>query len=255
MKLITLNTWGGKLYDPLLDFVRHAAEDTDVFCFQEMYQAPSDRIISRDMHSDIYGEIATNLKNHRGYFAPHLEGYDLNGKVDFPLKAGLAIFIKKDINVNECDDLPVYGSGLEILDDGGIRAIPRNLQYISFRAKGKNYLAAHFHGIWYPKTKVDSDDRINQSVKIKEFLSERSEEKILCGDFNLLPTTQSMLILEEGMINLIKKHEIKTTRNKYYEREEKYADYVLVSPEIISRQFIAMDALVSDHLPLLLEFE
>ena len=206
------------------------------------------------MHADIYGEISKNLEAHRGYFAPHLEGYDLNGKVEFPLMEGLAIFIRKDINVDECKDIPIYGSGLEILDDGSIGAISGNLQYISFRANNKNYLVAHFHGIWHPKTKLDSEDRINQVLKIKEFFSQRSEEKILCGDFNLLPDTKSMGILEKGMLNLIKKFDIKTTRNKLYEREEKHADYVLISPGITVRKFTVIDAVVSDHLPLLLEF-
>ena len=255
MKLITLNTWGGKLYHALLDFIKNTAQETDIFCFQEIYQSASDRIISRDMHADIYGEISKNLKDHSGYFAPHLEGYDIDGKVDFPLLAGLAIFIRKNIEVSECRDIPIYGSGLEITDNDGIRAIPRNLQYISFTVNNKCYLVGNLHGIWYPKTKVDSGDRINQSIKIKGFLSERTEEKILCGDFNLLPSTKSMQILEEGMINLIKKYDIKTTRNKYYEREEKHADYVLASPGVISKQFTAIDNLVSDHLPLLFEFE
>ena len=42
MKLITLNTWGGKLLNPLLEFVRKYSQDVDIFCFQEMYRAPFD---------------------------------------------------------------------------------------------------------------------------------------------------------------------------------------------------------------------
>lgn len=119
---------------------------------------------------------------------------------------------------------------------------------------GEDYLIGHFHGIWYPKTKIDTPDRIKQMRKIKEFLSPREERKILCGDFNVLPTTKSMKILEKGLVNLIKKYKVKTTRNKYYEGEEKHADYVLVSPNVTVKQFRVIDQLVSDHLPLLLEF-
>ena len=253
MKLITLNIWGGKLYNSLLSFVTDYSEKIDVFCFQEVYRAPRDKLISRDMHADIFGEIAQNLKDHRGFFAPHLKGYDLGGKVDFELEAGLALYIRKDIRVQECKDFFIYRDGLELLHDD-IQTIPRNIQYISFTIDNKTYLVAHFHGIWYPKTKVDTDDRVKQAQKIKVFLSKRKEKKILCGDFNLLPSTKSMDILEKGMTNLIKEYDIKTTRTKHYEREEKHADYVLVSSDFTVQNFGAIDTVVSDHLPLLLEF-
>jgi exonuclease III len=35
MKIITLNTWGGKIYKELMDFV-NKNKDTDIFCFQEI---------------------------------------------------------------------------------------------------------------------------------------------------------------------------------------------------------------------------
>ena len=253
MKLITLNIWGGTLHDPLLSFVEDYSEKVDIFCFQEVYQAHLDKLISRGMHADIYGEIAKKLTSHTGYFAPHLKSYDLGGKVDFDLKAGLTIYIRKNIEVSECKDLFIYRDGLELLHDD-IQTVPRNLQYISFKSNDNNYLISHFHGIWYPKTKVDTDDRIKQVRKMKGFLSERKERKILCGDFNLLPATKSMNILEEGMVNLIKEYDIKTTRNKHYQREEKHADYVLISPDITVRKFTVVDTIVSDHLPLFLEF-
>lgn len=205
------------------------------------------------MHADIYGELAKNLPQHTGYFAPHLQNYDLGGKVDFDLKAGLAIYIKRNIEVKECKDIFIYRDGIELLAND-ITTIPRNLQYISFTVNNNNYLISHFHGIWYPKTKIDTTDRVKLVQKIKEFLSKSEARKILCGDFNLLPTTKSMKILEEGMVNLISKYAIKTTRNKHYKRKEKHADYVLVSPNTIVEQFTVIDKLVSDHLPLLLKF-
>jgi len=241
------------LYDSLLSFVKKYSQKIDVFCFQEVYQAPFDKLISRDMHADIYSELAKNLPQHTGFFAPHLQNYDLGGKVDFDLKAGLAIFIRNNIiDVKECKDIFIYRDGLELLNND-ITTIPRNLQYISFTVNNNNYLIAHFHGIWYPKTKVDTPDRIKQVQKIKEFLSTREERKILCGDFNLLPATKSMKILEKGMVNLVNKYDIKTTRNKYYERDEKHADYILVSQDVNVIDFRVQDITISDHLPLLLE--
>ncbi|KKQ36676.1 MAG: hypothetical protein US54_C0059G0007 [Candidatus Roizmanbacteria bacterium GW2011_GWA2_37_7] len=135
------------------------------------------------MHANIYGEVEKNLSNHKGYFATHLTGNDLNGTVNFPLESGLAIFIKKDIKVNESKEIFIYRSGTDLLHDD-ITSIPRNLQYISFSVNSKNYLIGHFHGIWFPKSKEDTEDRIRQSQKIQDFFAKRTEIKILCGDFN-----------------------------------------------------------------------
>lgn len=253
MKLLTLNIWGGKLFNPLLEFVKEYSNQVDIFCFQEVYHAPSDRLIAKRMHSDIFGQIENILKNHKGYFAMHLKKTDLGGQVKFPLEFGLAIFIKRNIKVIGCKDIFIYREGFKLLNND-IASIPRNLQHISFTINKKDYIVCSFHGIWYPKTKVDTKDRIKQSHKIKEFLSTRKEAKILCGDFNLLPNTQSMKILEENMRNLIKEYNIPTTRNKQYKGKEKHADYILVSPDVKIKQFKVINIEVSDHLPLLLEF-
>lgn len=37
MKLISLNTWGGHLFEPLMEFIKSEAKTTDIFCFQEVY--------------------------------------------------------------------------------------------------------------------------------------------------------------------------------------------------------------------------
>lgn len=84
--------------------------------------------------------------------------------------------------------------------------------------------------------------------------------KVLCGDFNLLPQTKSIAMLEGRMRNLIKEYNIKTTRSKlnpYHgtPTEQHFADYVFVSEDIKVLDFKVPEAEVSDHLPMILEFE
>lgn len=253
MKLLSLNIWGGKLKDQLLTFIS-AHQEIDVFCFQEVYSSSAGKIISREMHSDIFEQITSALKDHIGYFAPHLKNHDLEGKVDHNLETGLAVFVKKSLSIKERGDIFIHRSGHALLDDN-YETIPRNLQYVVVTDNNANYLIGHFHGVWYPKTKLDTEDRIEQSKKIRGFLAKRKEKIILCGDFNLLPNTQSLSILEENMRNLIKEFNISTTRNLHYKRGEKYADYILISPEVSIRDFRLLEDEVSDHLPLYLEFE
>jgi endonuclease/exonuclease/phosphatase family metal-dependent hydrolase len=102
--------------------------------------------------------------------------------------------------------------------------------------------------------KTDSLERIARSQKIREFMDTVRAPKILCGDFNLRPDTESVKILEMGMSNLIQMNNIVSTRTPLYEKDEKFANYIFTSPEITVVSFKVLNDEVSDHSPLLLEF-
>ena len=81
MKLISLNTWGGRAgKDKLLEFFK-AHKDADVFCLQKIWSAPYEHLeghaaggMSIDhSHIMIYGlqEISALLDSHAAYFKPH----------------------------------------------------------------------------------------------------------------------------------------------------------------------------------------
>ena len=53
------------------------------------------------------------------------------------------------------------------------------------------------------------------------------------------------------MCNLVKAYGITSTRSLLYKRPDRFADYVLVSPEVQVEHFQVLDEVVSDHLPLL----
>src|SRR3989338_56760 len=178
MKLITLNIWGGKVFEPLMDFFKKHQEDTDIFCLQEVFNNPpqiKSRVQTKSAKEDIYKDIAEVLKN--------------------------------------------------------------------------------FDGHWTPNFKGDNPARLEQSENIKKLLDNFEGAKILCGDFNVVPDTKSMEILETSMRNLVKEYNITTTRSHFYTKEHKFADYILVSPEIQVKKFEVIQDVVSDHLPLMLEFD
>ncbi len=56
------------------------------------------------------------------------------------------------------------------------------------------------------------------------------------------------------MRNLNSEYHITSTRSSLYTKEIKFADYILVSPEIEIINLQALKEEVSDHLPLELEF-
>ena len=70
----------------------------------------------------------------------------------------------------------------------------------------------------------------------------------------LLPFPYLLAILEEGMRNLVKETDVTSTRSHYYTKPEKFADYILVSPDITVVDFNVLPDVISDHLSLVLEF-
>lgn len=253
MKLVTLNTWGGKLLEPLLSFVKERADGTDIFCFQEMYSSSVKKIIARNMYSQLLEELSVILKDFQVYYSPHLKNRDIDQDTDFELSTGLATFIRKTIKVKEWGEIDIYRSGYKLID-GNYQTIPKNLQYFAVSNNRGKYLIGNFHGIWYPHDKLDTEDRLEQSEIIRNFLQKRPEKIVLCGDYNLLPDTKSMLILDKDLRNLIKLHAVKKTRSELHTGTAKITDYILVSSEVEVKDFKVINTTVSDHLPLYIEF-
>lgn len=254
MKLITLNTWGGRAgKDKLLEFFDQH-RDTDIFCLQEIWSDQDDDYEGQVVgglpveHSNImvYGlqEITALLTEHTPYFRPH-----------FTDDYGLLIMIKNSITVLDEGEVYVHKhKGYQPKGDVGRHA--RNVQYITFATEHGVRSVLNFHGLWNGRGKGDSADRLRQSGKIIELLKTMSNPYVLCGDFNLLPTARSLKMLEEhGLHNLIAKYDVRSTRTSHYQKPDKFADYIFTSDGITIKDFAVMPEEVSDHSPLQLEFD
>lgn len=255
MKIICLNTWGGKAgKEKILDFFHTYKNTVDIFCLQEMWRAPYGHLGSykaggvdmRDEEIMVYGvdEISKVLKGHNTFFRPHhLDDY------------GLMMSVHKDIAVHEEGEVFVHKFKNFIpVGDVGLHA--RNVQFVKIMHRETPYTIMNFHGLWNGKGKTDSVDRIEQSKKIAELIKTIEGEVVICGDFNLLPDTKSIKMLEEaGLVNLIKEYRITSTRTSLYSKSEKFADYIFVSKGVSVKDFKVLSDEVSDHTPLYLELE
>lgn len=250
MKLISLNTWGGKAgTKPLLDFLKRH-EDADFFCLQEVWQGGEEMLGVKAGGSILEGsttmltDIDAVLKNHSIYFRPHFKDF-----------FGLAMYVRDGLDVQAEGDIFVYKTKGFIHDeDPGNYA--RNIQYITFVSPQGPRTVINFHGLWNGKGKEDSKERLEQSANIVRFIQTLENPYVLCGDFNLLPHTESLKKLElDGVRNLIKEYGVTSTRSSHYTKPEKFADYALVSEGINVKEFKVLPDEVSDHLALYLEFE
>lgn len=230
VKIIFLNTWHGKCRDKLAAFIKRECDSTDIFCFQEADP------LAREWFRRLLPE-----------FGEHSYDKPFEGRVRFCV----ATYVKTPLLVAEERAL-LAGS----YDSGVVQVI---------RAKtGNNALSvANVHGISFPGNddKLDTEGRINQSSAIVETLQGTKGPAIIGGDFNLLPETRSIRMFgQAGYQDLVADYHIPTTRNKlawerFPDSIQRYADYVFVNPGVHVRHFAVPPLEISDHLPLIVEFD
>ncbi|KKP47200.1 MAG: hypothetical protein UR39_C0005G0013 [Candidatus Woesebacteria bacterium GW2011_GWA1_33_30] len=238
MKIIFLNCWQGKVWDNLSTFLKKQEKDTDTFCFVE---------VSPKLHS----KFSDLLIGFNGvYESEKLKGLD-------GIEYGQSVFVRTGFDIQESKKISLYKN---LSNDIGF------MQVVDIQINDKSLLIANIHGMSNPGDKLDTLFRLKQSkIIIKHFIQKLKRPIIITGDFNLLPDTKSIKLFEKADYrNLIKEFKIKSTRNKIAWQHFKndpnfvkqyYADYCFVSKDIKVKNFTVPDIEISDHLPLILEFE
>ena len=227
--------------------------DIDVFCLQELWSAPF-TVFEGKMAGGmplthdgvmVHGkqEIAEVLGEHTVYFRPRLlDDY------------GLGIYIKNNIEVLDEGELFVH-KAKGYIPEGDIGMHACNLQFVTLATDFGPRTIVNFHGLWNGRGKGDSDDRLLQSDRMVAFFKTLTNPLVVCGDFNLLPETESLKKLKSfGLRNLITENNITSTRTSFYTKPNKFADYTLVSDGIKVNEFRILSDEVSDHSPMYLEF-
>lgn len=228
MRVIFLNAWHAKIKEKLFNFIGKQASKTDIFCLQEL-----DR--------EFFDELGRKLNDFNGIYLKEKYIYDW----DFHQ----SLYVNKKFDFKE---------------------VPGGCQAIVVR-DSKDFLVCNIHGVSLPGDKNDSDERLKQSKLIIDFAKKISLPAIIGGDFNLNPDTKSIKMFETaGYRDLIKEYKIKATRNHFaweqaerhlkekgweFFGEQPFADYVFTSPEVKVKDFEVPYMEISDHLPLILEFE
>ncbi len=258
MKLISLNIYGGKIFENLMPFIHEHHPTTDFFCFQEVYDSPH-AIVSRGTRMNILKTLKETLHEFECFFNPTQDRIDDDGAVEFESLMGQATFVRRPLSVQKHGFVFVYRERNSMQGDDW-NTLPSGFQYIQTRIAERPLTIVNVHGIVMPGDKLDTPARIVQSEKIAEFLKAVKGEKIVCGDFNLDPKTESIKLLEKNFRNLISEFRIPATRSmlnraKYPPNEvQLFADYMFVSQGIDIKNLRVPDVPISDHLPLVLEF-
>ncbi|MFC6584213.1 endonuclease/exonuclease/phosphatase family protein [Sulfitobacter aestuariivivens] len=115
----------------------------------------------------------------------------------------------------------------------------------------------HMHGLRDLAGKMDTPERAAQAHRLlglSQSITETGDLAVVCGDFNVEPGSETLHIMQEaGFTELVTTQDFEGTRNTYYKKPGRFADYMLVNdPGAIDQFDVLYDPEVSDHCPLVL---
>tara|TARA_B100000745_G_C20079609_1_gene368815 strand:- start:12 stop:905 length:894 start_codon:yes stop_codon:yes gene_type:complete len=246
------NTWGGRMQDTLLEFIKDQSQDAHLMGLQEVNRSgaitqfdPFYVTNKSDLKNGWHDQIMLNqfemlkrtagLKFRSMYAVENTQTYACatSGKEFRNTDYGNALFFSRSLQIIDQGEVFVLGSHNQQL---GNASSSRIMQYVVFRYGSELYLFAHYHGVWYQdpetmSTKSDGSIRITQSANISSAL-ERIAEKhgvskiVFGGDLNLDLDTHAISMLEQGTVagnmpmrNLIREYReygITGTRTELY---------------------------------------
>ena len=265
MRIMCLNGWGGTLHDALIAYV--AAEQPDVLCLQEVVHSPQtdrDWLTYRDgdhilpQRANFFRDVVNALPDHVATFCPAAQGVLWEGDTAIPSQWGLATFVDRSI--------PVIGQVQGFVHKGfsadGYGEHPRSRSAHAIRvfdmARKRPVSITHMHGLRDLRGKIDTSERAAQAKRLlalSEQVSKPDDLRIICGDFNVEPESETLAILAAaGLTELVTARAFPSTRTAQYKKPGKFADYMLINREADVAQFnVVYDPEVSDHCPILLE--
>lgn len=260
MKLISFNI-GIKIHNSkeIGEFIN--SEEPDVVALQEimrhlddsvfeMYKSKTEieKVISEKLPYSFFGPLwITNKMKMNGKIHRDFNGFVEQGNQiisRFPIKKATNEFFYQNYS------LITDWSDFHTMDH------PRAVQVMELDVNGKRLQVLNVHGT-YTKDKKDNERTIKQCQHILNS-AKKHLPTIIVGDFNLLPNTKSIELLDKEYFNLIKLYYIKTTRPDFQDEHDtgnNVVDYIFVNNKIKVRDFKVINTSISDHLPLVLDFE
>ena len=264
MRIMCLNGWGGKLHEDILPYLTDTAPD--VLCLQEVVHSPETAknwLTYRDgdhvlpQRANFFRDVTKALPEHIAVFCPAAQGVLWDEDQPIPSQWGLATFVHRSYPivgqvqgfVHKCYSPVGYGAHPRSRSAHGVRVYDYGRErFVSI---------THMHGLRDLKGKMDTAERAAQAhrlLNISSQLSEAQDVVVICGDFNVEPDSETLVILSEaGMSELVTGRGFGSTRNSHYKKPGKFADYMMINDTSVVTTFdVICDPEVSDHCPLVL---
>lgn len=242
MKIIQLNIWGGKLGYQIIDFLN--AEKPDFVCMQEVQDL-------KGMSGALFATL-DEIREFTGFEEVFMSSNYAFRYMERELEYGNAILSKwLFADTQTFYTRGTYKRNFDVTrDDYNVR----NLQLATANFKGTPLHILNHHGQFIPGSKSGNDEITTQMHMIAEVIDGLEGAVILCGDFNLTPDSPSMAVINKKLTNLSVEHKLERTYS-HLSNIDAVCDYIAVNDSIKVKKFKASEKLVSDHKPLIMEFD
>ncbi len=251
------------MFEPLAAWLPRC--EADVLCLQEVTRTAGltgwtrfeDGERSLPQRANLFRDIATLLPHHQGVFVASDAGpvWDEDG-VRRVQDFGLAMFVRERLPIVGQHSAFVHGDFV-VHEEWAIADRPRIAQAarIVDHSADRTITVAHLHGLRDPAGKADSPARQAQAQRLSDVIAATrgaTDFVVACGDFNILPTSETFGILgRAGLVDLVGTTDTRTSR---YDKPVRHANYMLVSEPEAVRSFEAPPSPeVSDHRFLVLD--
>ena len=236
LRIFSLNTEYGKYGKTFLPYIASIAHEVDVFCFQEVPNMARDTTCFEEWYApNFYSTIEQVLTEFTWYYCEFVKD-----------SFGIATFVRKELKQKYRWESYIFGnSDKTFLDKGKTN---NSTKCMVIQVQGIDIM--NLHGAWQPKSKKqDTPERLLQSKIIKKLTQWREAKTVLIGDFNLMPDTKSVKMLEKKYKNLITKFGIPCTRTAVYDDVSlPFADYVFIGKNLELIDFsVSLEPVFSDH--------
>jgi endonuclease/exonuclease/phosphatase family metal-dependent hydrolase len=263
VRIVSLNTWGGAMFDALASWLPSCG--ADVICLQEVTRtaglrgwttfADGERTLPQ--RADLFADLTELLPGYQG----HLLASDL-GPVEgddgrrWRQNFGVATFVHGRLPVVGTASAFIHGSFAEHSDwpSEGRPRVAHGVRVVE-RAPDATFTVVNLHGLRDSTGKGDTPARQAQAGRIAGLVTSLrcdGDEVVVGGDFNLLPDSGTFDVLAElGLRDLVGDADTRTSR---YPKLVRHASYLLVSAPAKVRRFEIVTAPeVSDHRALVVD--
>jgi endonuclease/exonuclease/phosphatase family metal-dependent hydrolase len=238
MKILQLNTWGGRLQRQVINLL--IKEQPDVVCLQEVIRVHKG---DDNLFFGTLREILEQLPDYKSYFSPVFGIPFMGTQADFGncILTKLAMTKQETIFTNK-----QYVSNFNF-DDYDYNV--RNLQHVIVTTPNGPLHVLNHHGHHVAAHKDGDDQTFRQTKQIADYIRSLKGNVLLTGDFNLSPHSESLEQINDILENQCLKHPVTTTRNQFTPKTE-VCDYIFTNKEMTVSNFKILPDLVSDHMAL-----
>jgi endonuclease/exonuclease/phosphatase family metal-dependent hydrolase len=247
MKLITLNTWQGRISRNFGPFFK--AQQADIICLQELHS--SNQPITNWLDTFKILETinqASALDNQ--YYSPTFSYSVMGVEVQF----GNGILSRYSLNNKRTAFTHSQYTKLAQASDDVHNT--RNAQIVTVHSPSGDLTIVNTHAHWETNP-MGSDLSGRRLAKLSKALEEVQGPMIVAGDFNLKSETAAIQDFQKGLNlkNLTEEYGITNTLNNLVTPHKVACDYIFINDSIDVTDFRLNETLLSDHKALILDFD